>query len=299
MTGMLDVNLGEVLAITTAVTWAVAVILFKKSGESVHPIALNLFKDMLSVVLFIPTLWILGLGMFRDVPCSDYMLMLASGVIGIGLGDTLFFKSLNTLGAGLASIVDCMYSPSIIVLSIMFLNESLTVWQLIGATMIVSAVLSAGLERNPGDLERRVLLKGIGYGVAAQVMNGVGIVMIKPLLDRSPVLWVTQWRLIGGIAMLLVVLSLWKRRRAVVNSLLHTCSWGYVIVSSIVGTYLAMMLWLGGMKYTQASTASALNQTANIFIFILAAIFLRERVTPARAVGIVVAVMGAIMVTLL
>lgn len=299
MNGMFDVNLGEALAITTALTWAVAVILFKKSGESVHPIALNLFKDLLSVVLFVPTLWLLGLEMFRDVACSDYMLMLASGVIGIGLGDTLFFKSLNTLGAGLASIVDCMYSPSIIVLSIMFLNESLTVWQLIGATMIVSAVLSAGLERSPGDLDRSVLLKGIGYGVAAQVMNGVGIVMIKPLLDRSPVLWVTQWRLVGGIAVLLVVLGLWKRRRAVIDSLLHTRSWGYVIVSSVIGTYLAMMLWLGGMKYTQASTASALNQTSNIFVFIMAAVFLREKVTPARVVGIVVAVMGAIMVTLL
>lgn len=299
MSGMFDVNFGEALAITTAVTWAVAVILFKKSGESVHPIALNLFKDALSVVLFIPTLWILGLELFRDVPYTDYMLMLASGIIGIGLGDTLFFKSLNTLGAGLASIVDCMYSPSIIVLSIMFLNESLTVWQLIGATMIISAVLSAGLERSPGDIDRQRLLKGIGYGVAAQVMNGIGVVMIKPLLERSPVIWVTQWRLIGGTLVLLIVLGLWKNRKAVVDSLVHTRSWGYVLTGSVIGAYLAMMLWLGGMKYTQASTASALNQTSNIFVFILAAVFLREKVTPARTAGIVVAVMGAIMVTLL
>lgn len=299
MTGLFDVNLGEALALVTALTWAVAVILFKKSGESVHPIALNLFKDLLSVILFIPTIWLLGMELFRDVPYSDYMMMLASGVIGIGLGDTLFFKSLNTLGAGLASIVDCMYSPSIIVLSMMFLHESLTVWQLIGATMIVSAVLSAGLERSPGDIDRKRLLKGIGYGVAAQVMNGIGVVMIKPLLDRSPVIWVTQWRLIGGSAVLLIVLWFWKRRQAVIDSLLYTRSWGYVIAGSVIGAYLAMMLWLGGMKYTQASTASALNQTSNIFVFILAAVFLREKVTPARAAGIIVAVMGAVMVTLL
>jgi len=65
---------------------------------------------------------------------------------------------------------------------------------------------------------------------------------------------------------------------------------------SVVGGYLAMMLWLGGMKYTQASVAAALNQTTNVFIFILAAWVLKESITGQRVLGIVLGVGGALMV---
>jgi drug/metabolite transporter (DMT)-like permease len=58
-----------------------------------------------------------------------------------------------------------------------------------------------------------------------------------------------------------------------------------------------MVLWLAGMKYTQAATAAALNQTSNIFIFIFAAILLKERITAVRLVAIGLGVAGALLVT--
>jgi drug/metabolite transporter (DMT)-like permease len=67
--------------------------------------------------------------------------------------------------------------------------------------------------------------------------------------------------------------------------------------SSIIGGYLAMVCWLGGMKLTQASIAAALNQTNTIFILIFAAIILKEPITPSRAVAIFMAVGGAMLVT--
>ncbi|RKZ05653.1 EamA family transporter, partial [bacterium] len=49
--------MGKLFALLSALTWAVAVILFKKSGERVPPFALNLFKAGVSVLLFIGTLF--------------------------------------------------------------------------------------------------------------------------------------------------------------------------------------------------------------------------------------------------
>ena len=95
--------LGQSLALMTAIVWACAVILFKKSGETVHPIALNLFKNILALVLFLPTLWIFGETLFRPAPAGEYLLLMFSGILGIGVGDTLFFKSLNRVGAGSSS----------------------------------------------------------------------------------------------------------------------------------------------------------------------------------------------------
>ena len=279
--------------------WAFAVILFKKSGETVHPIGLNLFKDLFALVLFLPTMWLFGETLWRDAPAGEYALLLASGALGIGLGDTFFFKSLNLLGAGLTAIVDCLYSPFIIALSIPVLAEKLSPLQGAGAALVVAAVLVASLEWRKGLINRRELALGILYGVLGLASMAVGIVAIKPLLERSPLLWATEVRVIGGVAALAVILLFHRRRRAIVSSVVSnsTRGWGYMLGGSFAGAYLAMVLWLAGMKYTQASVASALNQTANVFIFVFAALLLREPITRRRTLGIVLGVAGAALVS--
>jgi drug/metabolite transporter (DMT)-like permease len=294
---MFSSHAGQFLALLTAITWAFAVVLFKKSGEAVHPVGLNLFKDLLAVVLFIPTGWILSQPHFRNAPAEEYLLLLLSGALGIGIADTLFFKSLNVLGAGLSAIVDCLYSPFIIVLSILWLDETLALWQIVGAVMIISAVLSITRERNGNGADKRAILFGILWGSLAMAANAVGVVMIKPILDRSPLLWVTEIRMFGGVAVLLLVLIFHPARRAILRSIRAPQRWGYTLGGSLIGGYTAILLWLAGMKYTQASIASALNQTSNIFIFIFAALILRERITPLRTAAILLAVAGAILVT--
>ncbi|MEE8640997.1 MAG: DMT family transporter [bacterium] len=290
-------HLGESFALLAAIAWAFAVILFKKSGETVHPIGLNLFKDLFALVLLVPTMWLFGETLWRDAPAAEYALLLASGALGIGLGDTFFFKSLNLLGAGLTAIVDCLYSPFIIGLSLLFLAEKLSALQVVGAALVVAAVLAASLEWRKGLIGRRDLAFGILYGVLGLASMAVGIVMIKPLLERSPLLWATEVRVIGGVAALAVILLFHRRRRAIVSSVVSTRGWRYMLGGSFVGAYLAMVFWLAGMKYTQASIAAALNQTANVFIFIFAALLLREPITRRRTLGIVLGFAGAVLVS--
>ena len=288
---------GELLALVTAMVWAAAVILFKKSGETVHPIALNLFKNLLAVVLLFPTLYFVGESFWRPVPSGDYLLLLLSGAMGIGIADTLFFMSLNMLGAGLSAIVDCLYSPCVIGTAMLWLGERLTVWQVVGVALIVSAVLEATLHKQGSHLTRRNLWLGVLYGALSMAIMAVGIIMVKPLLERSPIVWVSEWRLMGGVLVLAVVLIFHPQRRVILHSATISRGWGYMFSGSFLGAYLALILWLGGMKYAHASVAAALNQTSNIFIFILAAVFLRERITRRRAVGILLAVAGVYLVT--
>lgn len=289
--------LGESLALVTAVVWALAVILFKRSGESVHPIALNLFKNVLAAVLMVPTLYLVGETLWRPVGANDYLILLLSGVLGIGLADTFFFMSLNILGAGLSAIVDCLYSPFVIALSIIFLHESLSLLQVAGVLLIVSAVLGVTSGKWVVDIPRKDLLRGTFWAALALLLMAAGIVMAKPVLERSPLSWAMGWRLVGGIFALLIILLLRRDRRAVMATLWGTRHWGYVIGGSWLGAYAAMFLWLAGMKYTQASTAAALNQTSNIFVFIFAALLLREPITLARSIGIALGVAGAYLVT--
>ncbi len=289
-------HLGEILALSCALLWAIAVILFRKSGEIVPPVALNLFKNVLALVLFLLTSLVLGQSLFLKASASDHLLLLASGILGIALSDTLFFKSLNLLGAELSAIVDCLYSPFIIGLSVLYLHESMSFTQIIGVMLIVSAVLSVSSLGDRRHISRHDLAWGILYGVLAMATMAVGIVMIKPMLSRSPLLWATEVRLVAGCLGLVVYLLLHPKGKQMVSSLLSVKNWRYMLPGSFIGAYLSMVIWLGGMKYTQASIASALNQTSNIFVFVLAALLLKEPVTKVRVLAILLAFTGAFIV---
>jgi drug/metabolite transporter (DMT)-like permease len=289
--------LGQFLALMTAIFWAFAVILFKKSGETVHPVALNMFKNFLALILLVPTIYLFGESFSGTFSTNEILLLMVSGALGIGIADTLFFKSLNLLGAGLSAIVDCLYSPSIIILAFLWLGETLTALQIFGLVMIISAVLTISKADNSNGVGGRNLLLGILWGVLAMVTMAVGIVMIKPLLTVSPLMLLTEIRLVGGIIVLGIVLLFHPARKKIVMPTLNRRSIIYLFSGSFLGAYMAMILWLAGMKFTKASIAAALNQTSNIFIFIFAALFLKEPITPRRVVGIVIGVTGAFIVT--
>jgi drug/metabolite transporter (DMT)-like permease len=290
---------GETLSFLVAIVWALAVVFFKKSGETVHPIALNLFKNVLALILFVPTIWIFGETLFRNAPQSDYLLLLISGVLGIGAGDTLFFYSLNYIGAGYTAIVSCMYSPFMISLSVLWLHERLRTWQILGAVMIIGAVLMTMQVRGRGGIRRGKFLLGILLGMVAQAIAAVGVVMIKDILVRSPLVWATEIRLVGGTVALALIFIFLPRRKQIFRSLINTKKgWAYTISASFIGAYLAMLIWLAGMKYAKVSIAAALNQTSTIFVMLFAALILKERITLRKVGAIIVAVAGAFLVFL-
>jgi drug/metabolite transporter (DMT)-like permease len=291
--------IGEIFALLSAVVWAFAVILFKKSGETTHPLALNLFKDVLALVLFIPTLWLFGETLFRAAPPGDYTLLLVSGVLGIAVGDTLFLKCLNILGAGLTAVVTFLYTPFTIGLSILFLRDVLTLYQALGAALIAFAVVVASLKPGKTGLSKKELLYGLGFGMLAIAASAAGLVMIKNLLDLSPLIWVVEVRLVGGVVALLAFILFTRNRRAILSSMFSKRGFKYTLLGSLFGAYLGMVFWLAGMKYALVSIATALSQTSNLMVFVFAALLLKEPITSRRLAGILMALAGALLVTFL
>jgi uncharacterized membrane protein len=288
---------GELLAITSALFWAVAVILFRLTGRSVRPLNLNLFKIILCSGLFVITSLALREPLLPDVPLKTYGILLLSGVIGIGVSDTLYFASLNRLGAGLSAIVNCTYSPLVIVLATVFLGERMSLLQVLGVCLIIGAVLTIARGNHTAPEKRRDLNIGIGLGMAAMLAMAVSIILMKPYLSEVPVVWATLVRTIGGLILLGGVFGLRSDRRSYTREILDRKNWKLLVSSSIFGGYLAYWAWMGGMKFTQASTAAALNQMSTVFIFILAVVLLREKATTGKLLALVLAVGGVLLVT--
>ena len=270
-----------------------AVILFRISGRTIHPVGLNLAKTVLALAVMVPTLLVLGEPLAPAVPFETTGLLLLSGILGIAVSDTLFFYALNRLGASLTAIVDCFYSPFVIAMSFVLLGERLTPVQLVGAALVLSAVLTLSKEGQLEKIGRKDLALGILFGVLAMFFVAFGIVMVKPVLGSVSVYWSTFVRLAGGSLALAVLVPFLRNRRAILAPLLELRNWKALLPASFFGSYLSLILWMGGMKYAQASVAAVLNQLNTIFIVIIAAIFLKERLTGWKILAVILAFAGA------
>jgi len=289
--------LGEGLSVLAALFWAGAIILFRVVGRDIHPLAVNLFKNGLAVVLLSATMIVLGRPLLPVLPLTAYAVFFLSGILGIAVADTLVLVSLNKLGAEIFAIIDCGYSPFVIGLSFLFLAERLTPLQLLGAGLIVLAVLLVGGIKADAQIPRRDLMTGIAVGLVSVLFMAGGIVMVKPWLSETPLLWSSLMRMVGGTVGVGLVLLVHPRRAALLRPLRSLPALKLLVPASILATYLSNLCWIGGMALTAASVASVLNQTSTIFIFILAAIFLKERITPLKLAAVILAFAGAILVS--
>jgi drug/metabolite transporter (DMT)-like permease len=289
--------LGEGLSVLAALFWAGAIILFRVVGRDIHPLAVNLFKNGLAVILLSTTVIVLGRPLVPALPIYVYAVFFLSGVLGIAVADTLVLVSLNKLGAEIFAIIDCGYSPFVIGLSFLFLAERMSPLQLLGAGLIVLAVFLVGGIKADAQIPRRDLLTGIAVGLVSVLFMAAGIVMVKPWLTETPLLWSTLIRMVGGTVGVGFVLLVHPRRAAILRPMRSLRMLKLLVPASVLATYLSNVCWLGGMALTAASVASALNQMSTIFIFILAAVFLKERITPLKLAAVILAFAGAILVS--
>lgn len=290
---------GELLSLASGLVWSVGIILFRVSGRKTAPLALNIFKNALSLILVVPTMLLLGRSFSPEVPAKVLGLFVLSGVLGIAVSDTFFFASLNRLGASFLAVIDCFYSPFVIILSFFFLGERMTAVQGLGAILIISAVLTVSRSENDAAVQvsgqDRVV--GIIYGILSMLFVAVGIVVVKPYLMSVSAYWATFVRLAGGLAGLLLVLPFHRGRKALLAPLARLENWKAMVPAAFFGTYLSLLLWMGGMKYTQASLAAVLNQLNAVFTVVLAALFLKEGLTARKVLAVLLAFGGAILVT--
>ena len=287
---------GEVLSLACAVSWAFVLILFRHTGRSVHPFALNLFKNAIAFALFIPTI-LLWYGLQRpEMATADFGRLVLSGFLGLGVADTLVFTSLNVLGAGVMAIVECLYSPFVILFSLLWLGETLSRIQELGCALVVAAVFIASITVNVRGAPRRDVRRGVAIGITAIILIAAGVVVAKPALNRTPLLWAIESRYLGGLVGVLGFRPFLKGKVGKAIPHLAPKEW-FAVFGSAVAAYLQMILWLGGMKYAQASIAAVLNQTATIFTIVLAAMILHEPITRVRIGAAALAMAGVVLIT--
>jgi drug/metabolite transporter (DMT)-like permease len=290
-------HLGEICALLAPFAWSVAVILFKRS-DGAPAASLNLFKNSFALVLLTVTLAGMGVGVPLDRPVGDWLRLFGSALLGLALADTLLFEALRRIGAGRLAVVETVYAPVVVLTSWLLLGEVPTAPFLGGAAAVVCGIALATVQRGALSAGQRGHWIGTLYGVAAISLSGLGVVLVKPVLERSHLFEVTWTRLCIGLVGQLLWIALRGSWREAGAAFRPSRLWRTLVPASFVGTYLSLVLWLGGYKWADASVAAVLNQMATVYTLVLAWAVLRERLRPAQIAGALLAAGGALWILL-
>jgi drug/metabolite transporter (DMT)-like permease len=105
---------------------------------------------------------------------------------------------------------------------------------------------------------------------------------------------VTTVRLLAAVSAQFVFVLAVPKHRKVLRILLPSRAWFTLAPAAFLGSYLAMLMWLGGFKWASTSVAALLNQTSSIFTIVLARLILKEPITQRRALGAALALAGVV-----
>ncbi len=294
MPAVTGATLGIVAALVSALAWAIGAILFRRIGERATPTAMNLAKSLLGLGMIGAGALAAGL---TPLDGESAWRLALSGVLGIAIGDTLFFAALVRLEPRLTLLLATVGQVFTVVAAAAVLGERPTLLGWTGIALVivgVGGVLQAGAE--PGHSTGRDRLTGIVCGVLSAAATSGGLLLAKTGVASVGTLEATWIRLAAGV----VALALWGAVRGHIRADFAALRLPGFLRQIAVAVTVVMFggFWLSlvSLKFTDATIASALAATEPIFILPLAWLWLGERVGWPAIVGAVVAVAGVVLI---
>ena len=287
--------MGDIYALLTALCWSSAVILFDISSKKFETFQLNAIKNLVGVFGFFFTILLFSIPIPEFSP-DELLVLIISGLLGITIADVLFLESLKKLGSSISALVSTIYTPAIFIIAFILFNETISILAYFGGLIVISGIAITVYDV-PKSISKKNLSIGVCIGVLAQILTAYSVLTVKPILNSHPILYVALYRfsigLIGAIIICIIKYGF--------NDFIQIYKTGltnfHLVLGSVLGTYLSVILWLAGFKYTLAGRAAIYNQLSTVLIVIFARIFLSEPLTTRKIVGLVVVIFGALLVT--
>ena len=124
--------IGIISAFGAAISWTYACFIWRSQTEKYKSIDINLVKNIIAFLIFLPVL----INFSVLINSKSMLTLLLSGVIGIGLGDTFYIKSLQIIGTRKTLSIETL-SPLLAALSgEIFINENLSLRSYVGIVTI-------------------------------------------------------------------------------------------------------------------------------------------------------------------
>jgi drug/metabolite transporter (DMT)-like permease len=266
---------GEIAALSAALIWAVATMIYARTGNRAPAMFLNLVKGSVAVAMLCLTVLVLGEAPPR-LTLSQWLWLAGSGIVGISIGDSAYFSAIRRIGPSQTLLVESLAPPLTGVLALFFLHEAIGFWAWTGIFLTMSGILWVVTEHQPNA--QRISFPGLAFASLAALCQAGGMVMSRQVMVSTEItpLWAALIRLAAASLVLWTVLPVLRpdmvlRRdswRAVGTA---KNGWAFFILAVFLGTFLGIWLQQAALKLTGAAIAQTLLSVSPLFALALAA----------------------------
>ncbi len=277
---------------SSAFTWALANVVFTRLPVSYAPFAIATLKSVIAAAFCALTLLALEGSVLPALDVREAWFLAGSAIVGITVGDVMYFQTLRRLGARRSVFFSTLVPPASAVVAYFAFGESLTGVQILGMFLTLLGVTLV-LYQRPGDrLDSAALYAGCVFGLLAVAFQVAANILTKEGAGSHSALAVSTVRLLIGSTGLLLWATFSRRIAEVFRPLKTRKSVTLVLIATLLGSYFGVWFYMAAIMYTEIGIAVTLSATSPIFITILAHFFLGERATLRAIIGGVVSVAG-------
>ena len=238
-----------------------------------------------------------------DAGRAQWGYLLASGVVGLVLGDLCTFRAYLELGAQRTMVFACATPIFTALLAWIALGETITGREAGGMVVIIGGVLLAIRDRvkPPAHLATARPIRGTLLALGGALGQAGGLLLSKrglgPTSTIAGAVAATQIRMIAGIAGFTLVMTAtrwWPKVRAALGDRRAVT---LTAIGALFGPGIGITLSLYAVTHAAAGVASALMSLSPILV-IPVVLARGDRVGPAGLAGALLAVGGAITLAL-
>jgi drug/metabolite transporter (DMT)-like permease len=295
---------GEAGALLAAALWAVSVVMLTVQTRRIGAISVNALRSLaaaLFVLLLIPFTG--ALGDLRGISASTAVAVVGSGVLAMGLGDSLYFACLPLLGVSRAvPISSGLYPLLALLLAALWLDEEVTWLILLGTGLIIAGVSLLARERALPDAGDGDGSRGDPAATAGRWQRGLLLLILACFVWALSTAWLKAGiddldaiaagtiRIVINALILLPVAGLVRGREEIVgNGMRNTAA---LAGAGVLGIGIGSLLFVFAVQDVGAGRTAVLVSTQPLFALPLAVLFLREKVTPKVVLGTALCILG-------
>jgi DME family drug/metabolite transporter len=295
--------MGELAALGAAICWTVSAILYKEALFKTKPISANIVRLTCTSVILIVFLATVGkFGVLLNLPTYAVVLASVSGIIGLGLGDTLYMVSLRMIGVARAVPVTCTYPLFSLLWSFSFQKETVTSQVVLGTIAIVAGVwlVSQRGKTDGAETQKKILVKGVAAALATAVMWSVSITMINMAVTMPETSSLDQAFAVNAIRVTAVAVSLVALAPTIDRGFnflkMDRKTLAVLIAGGMVALALGWFFLAFSFLEIPESRAVPISSTTPLFSTLAGIILLHERATAKNAIGSIVIVAGIFLI---